>query len=502
MSEEYILVRDIICDHNERMLNIKKYYPYFKLVDNAFSQYQGGMYSQLDMGYILMAILRFFIEENNFKEQEVSYSQYADFTGQLLKRDFGLVLEEGEEGALLQYIFDKIKNDGHPFIYEYFDPEEKKKKAIRMKLIESTIKDENIYYRISSDAIEFYLDTKEIKDESNISIAQILLGKMIAGRNFKGGIEVVKRINNEVGRLKQRKNEVLSTLSHDVFEGVKEYEGFVNSVMSWFEDEQKLYHKNMDMIEELIKKSEKYSETAADIYLLETELKKSLGKHSELLNACTELQKLADEIIYKSKFSRLRRSFDFKQAMKTVMEQEDASLLAYTMLPLMNLNIKKTFSLEAIDKLLTYKAPEEEKGDEVKKAEPEEIYVYEDELEEQRIEDNYEGFLKVLFDMLLERSQFKLQELNDELIGIFGQDFMKNGDYYSFLVHLSQKSSYKVDSIMKKPDTFLEEHIVDFCQNNSSADYEQLEFQLDFYGDDTIKIMNLFEISNITFRRI
>ena len=59
---------DIISDHRERMLNLKKYYPFFKLTQISFSQFKDGRYEILDMGYILMAILRFFIEENNFKE--------------------------------------------------------------------------------------------------------------------------------------------------------------------------------------------------------------------------------------------------------------------------------------------------------------------------------------------------------------------------------------------------------------------------------------------------
>ena len=48
---------DIISDHRERMLNLKKYYPFFKLTQISFSQFKDGRYEILDMGYILMAIL-------------------------------------------------------------------------------------------------------------------------------------------------------------------------------------------------------------------------------------------------------------------------------------------------------------------------------------------------------------------------------------------------------------------------------------------------------------
>jgi len=50
MSEEYILTRDIIFDHSERMLNIRKYYPYFRLSEMSFKQYKDGEYESLDMG--------------------------------------------------------------------------------------------------------------------------------------------------------------------------------------------------------------------------------------------------------------------------------------------------------------------------------------------------------------------------------------------------------------------------------------------------------------------
>ena len=73
------MLNDIITEHKERMLNLKKYYPFFKLMDVSFAQFQEGRYEMLDMGYIVMGILRFFIEENNFKEKDVTYPEYLDF---------------------------------------------------------------------------------------------------------------------------------------------------------------------------------------------------------------------------------------------------------------------------------------------------------------------------------------------------------------------------------------------------------------------------------------
>ena len=172
------MLNDIITEHKERMLNLKKYYPFFKLMDVSFAQFQEGRYEMLDMGYIVMGILRFFIEENNFKEKDVTYPEYLDFITSLLKRDFGLNLSAQEYKELADYIFDKIKNEGRPFTFPYYDPIEKKKCISRIKVLESAIRDHTVWYSISSDAIEFYLDTKEIKEESRISVQQLLLEKM------------------------------------------------------------------------------------------------------------------------------------------------------------------------------------------------------------------------------------------------------------------------------------------------------------------------------------
>ena len=235
MHKEHVLVNEIISDHRERMLNLKKYYPFFRLSETSFSWFMEGKYDNLDMGYILMAVLRFFIEENNFKERDVTYPEYALFMKNCIRRDFGIVLSEQDNKVLVDYIFDKLKNDGKPFTFEYYDPVDRVKKVSRVKLLESRIQDGTVWYSISSDGIEFYLDTKEIRDESKISVEQLLLEKMIQSQDFKGGTEVVKRINREVERLWYRKNQVIDLLTTDVFAGTQAYKEFFDTGIKWFD---------------------------------------------------------------------------------------------------------------------------------------------------------------------------------------------------------------------------------------------------------------------------
>lgn len=508
MTEEYIMMQDIIQEHKERIQNIKKYYPYFKLADNSLLQWKEGKYACLDMGYITMAVLRFFIDENNLKDKDVTYEEYESFIHTILVRDFLLMISEEEEKELCAYLFDKLLNEGKPFSFDYFDPKDHQKKSIRMKLIESRIVDSILFYRITSDAIEFYLDTKEIKEESSISVEQLLLSKLIDTQNFKGGIEVVKRINREVTKLKLRRNEVLAVLSADIFEGKKVYEAYVNDITKWFDEEQRLFKKNSELIEKALEKAEldkKGKENARffammdEIYTLELEIKKAMYKHSELLSLCTSLQLQVDEIVKKSKLSTLRNSFDFSHAMNKMMENDNVEAMASLILPLFQLNIKKQFSLAQTENLISMKGEDQEETEKVSAGE-EVAYVYEDELEDQRISNNFDLIVGILLEKLMVEESFSLGQFNEELTEKFGEKVLKNADYYTFLVHMCQKDLYSVKEIREKPDTFFEEIIHEILQKEN--EYDGISFRLIRKGEETIKITEMLEISDIQFEKV
>lgn len=65
--DNYILMNDMVQDHEARMMHLKRYYPFFRLMDTGLSQYRDGSYGRLDMSYIVLAVLRFFIEANIFR---------------------------------------------------------------------------------------------------------------------------------------------------------------------------------------------------------------------------------------------------------------------------------------------------------------------------------------------------------------------------------------------------------------------------------------------------
>lgn len=509
MTQEQTFINDILTEHRERMVNLKKYYPFFRLCDNTFAQYKDGKYDELDMGYLTMAILRFFIEENNFREKDVLYSEYETFMVETIQRDFKVDYTKEECVEISAYIFDKIKNEGHPFVFEYYDPIDKKKRVSRMKLIEGTVKEENVWYSITSDAIEFYLDTKEIKDQSKISVQQLLLEKLIKAKNFRGGTEVIRRINNEVSRLKYRKNEVVSLLAVDVFSGIEAYEDFVVNGMNWFEEEEKLFAKNMELIEATLEraeqeteKNEAYYHTINEIYQLATQLKIAMNKHSQLLTACTELSVKADEIIRKAKLRKLRNGFDFRNILAKMIQTDDMNVLTTMIQPLFDLKIEKSFNVIAIDDMLTYRPEHREKAEKVVEVEEEEI-IFPDEVEEQRMNHNFGVFMRELLGQIRIREEFSLREFTTYLAQKYSDDIYQNSDYYTFLIHLCQKKVYRFDKKTKQ-ETFLDAIIEDLMAGDDVELYSECAFRIRMAGDEDLDELEVagVNVTNIVFERI
>ena len=453
MPQENILVNDIISDHRERMLNLKKYYPFFKLSEVSFSWYKEGIYDSLDMGYILMAVLRFFIEENNFKERDVTYAEYAEFMNRCIRRDFKLNPPQGDMSILVDYIFDKLKNDGKPFV----------------------------------------------------------------SKDFKGGTDVVRRINKEVDRLWVKKNQVMALLSADVFTGLEAYEEFFGTGIRWFDEEQKLFVKNSELIDAAQRKAESdkgnddygsYLKITGEIYQLDTELKIAMNNHLKLLSACTQLGIMADEMVKKAKLGRLRPSFDFRNALELAMKKDDMELLGNLVRPVMGLKLIKTFPIERIGDMITYRPEREEQAERIENPAVENI-VYDDELEDARIRDNYAALIKMLLAMLRRRDSFDLRTFNESAVKVLGDTLFENGDYYSFLVHLCQKKEYVFETDRQSMETFLDEIFRDCAAKDEYAEYLGTHFSIEPAGGDEIEISANsqdnalpFTITNIIFRNI
>lgn len=515
MALKHVMINDIIAEHSARMQNLKKYYPFFVLNETTFSQYREGKYSFLDMGYITMASLRFFINENNFREKDITYEEYESFLIELLDRDFDISDSEEEKKQLIAYIFDKLKNDGRAFEFSFYDPEMKKNRIYRVKLIDSRIENGKVLYTITSDGIEFYLDTKEIKDESRINISQLLLEKMIKSNNFKGGIDVVRRINSQVTQLLLEKEQVLKLLSIDVFEGAKAYEKYMDTTAKWFSEEQKQFAKNKALVDKAIERAafdgEKgdgdtsSSKALEEIARLETELKKTIHNHGRLIAETMDLQQISDKIISRAKLRSLRPVFDFRQSLLKIMEDDVPDRMSHILMPLFAPRLEKMFTMKSIDNMLTLKADDKNHGERVEKRTLDLDFEYEDEILDKKIAANFAKLFYELLDQLKKWTKITLKEFNGILEIKFGDEIYKNRDYYAFLVHLAGKKEYSMIKMLEKQDTLLEEMVIEYMDEEEKQQFKNMEFTVSF-GNEQVEIMaenaqEIYEVTDMIFER-
>ena len=239
----------------------------------------------------------------------------------------------------------------------------------------------------------------------------------------------------------------------------------------------------MELMERARAKAEETAEGAKDmeslrgIYQLETELKKAMANHGELLSDCMDLQVRADEMIHKYKYSRLRGAFDFRAFVAAAEEAQDVTLLSHLVEPLLFPKLQKQFSLLQTDELLSLPAEAGETAEVLGEAK-EEMYRFEDEIEEERISGNYGAIVRTLFEELTASEQVSLSTLNRKLELKFFDGIFKNSDYYSFLVHICQKKDYDLEQIRKKQDTFFEGILAEMLKEPSMQKYTGLKFRL------------------------
>lgn len=501
MAENYVLIDDIIKNHSERILNLRKFYPFFAVSQNAFTQFKDGRYKNLDMGYLCLAVLRYFINENSFNNRQVKYADYEKFCLNTLKRDFGIQIvkqetdqefdtdnikctsEEAEE--LVRYIFDKINNYGRAFELSFFDPTEKKTKLARVRLIESNVREDEVVYSITEDGIEFYLSTKEVRDESRINMDQLLLEKMIKAENFRGGIDVIERINIEVNALEKRREEVVALLLTDVHAGTQAVDDYIDRAAAWFADEKKSFAKCRDLVDRAVARMKFDGEARAisDITRLQTMLKQTIENHSRLIAGAAELTGFSDEMVRRNRTRSLKAAFDFEGFLLRATDCDAPEIMSEIVMPFLMPVRKKSFAISAIDNIVLTKTGESLQGEQKEEAKVDLDFRYDDELLADMVGENFAMLFTELLGRIRRWEKLSLKEYLAILEVKFGKEVYQNRDLYSFLTHLAEKDSYDIGKMLTDAETFLEDAVIKFTDEDILKGYSDIKFEIKFPED-------------------
>ncbi|MBO6165772.1 MAG: hypothetical protein J6O17_05290 [Eubacterium sp.] len=500
--EKYILTNDIIKNHTERMLNLRKFYPFFSILQSGISAPSESGDVAIDMGYITLAVLRYLINENNFNEREVTRPEVRRFLAEILTRDYELTMSKSEMENLTDSIFDKLTNGGKAFEISFFDPADRKTKIIRVRLIEANVHESEVTYSITEEGIEFYLSTKEMKDESRISTDQLLLEKLIKAENYSGGIDVISRINLEVSSLHKKRDEAVALLLSDVHAGTAAVDDFMASTSRWFEEERKSFTKSRELVDKAASRLDRSSNGKAvrDITRLETLLKQAIDNHSRLIKASAELSRFADEMVSRKKMQILRNTFDFEEALSSLEKVDAPDRLAALISPLLTPKCEKSFQISMIDSIVLKKINQDDVTEKVEHQVADLSFRYEDEILSEQTGRNFAMLFRELLERLEKWDKLTLREYNAILEMKFTGDIYKNRDYFAYLVHLSEKDNYSIRGMLEQQETFLEELAVKYMSDTDKERFADIRFRLVF-GDEEVAIEES-SVTDITFERM
>ena len=211
-----------------------------------------------------------------------------------------------------------------------------------------------------------------------------------------------------------------------------------------------------------------------DIGALETELKKAILGHSELIKETAALSQISEKIIQGAKYKSLRNVFDFNEALKKIYAADRPEWLEYIIKPFFTPKLVKSFSIKSIDNLLTLKTEDKMAGEKIVKEASVPDFKYDDELMDERTGKNFAVIFKELLERITRWDKVSLKEFNAILEIKFGEEIFENRDFYAFLVHLAGKKRYDMRKITEKQDTMLEEMIVKYMPDSDKENFKDV----------------------------
>lgn len=505
MKMEYEFIQELEADFIERTSILKKYYPFFKILLDKNRQFKDCKteirnYECLDIGYLILSLMRYLVEENNFKNRGVTYLNIYEYMNTLVDYSYRIILKDEECKELTSMILELLTNGGQPYEYVVKDGRSNKFLVHRVSYIRAEVDAVigNLNYFITDLGIEFYLETKEMKELNRISIQQVLLEKMVSSSNFKGAREIVNRISNEVSKLHLLKKEVIDMILINPVQGDVMYEEFYKKAMEWFDQEEDYFSKNLKAVEYARDKiiSGEQTGTIREINWLSDELKNASNKYGDLLIEMVDLKNKVDDIRASRKIKVLRNTFDFNVVVSKMIDMDNADDLKYLAQPFLLTRKNKYFDFKRIDELLRFKALDEDVPD-VKEEDELIDYVFDDELELERIKHNHHIYIQCFYHLLQYNINFDLNQYNALLEEKFGPMIFNQGDYFSFLIGLSSRSRYVKDESSEDTSS-LWESIVSYEEKTGIF----IPFEIGFISGETITLKSGFQTTNIYVRRL
>lgn len=444
------ITKDVLEEFDSRQENIEIYYPYFETIRKLKAKQNTP---NVDLLGVFMAMLSFLLYEGKLNSKKIRHKDICQFIQYFIQKITDEKLEEEEVKNITNLVLDEAQNGGINFLYSYYSFQKQRNKEKHIKYIEiKEGEDGNYYYYMTPQGVDFYLKTKEFPDAAQITINLLLFRKQIEKGSFDYAYQTVKRLNIEVKKKIDQKEDIIEGLMYGGKEAVERYYNYHKEVNSQFAEENELFQETMEIIqnlytdylqkENLEKLNSKEKNTIKIIRQIEKELNKAIDAHTRLLKEATNIPVKYDEIIKIRMKSAFSEKFGFEREFeKLIRKTDNPDNLKYFVMPFLLPKTLKSFNpMKAFE---PQKLAREEKEAETEKQEEKKEYKNIDKITEERVINNHRFYFQNLLLLLKRENKTDLKQFAELIKSNYGENYLYNGDFVSFAIYLNQNKIIK-----------------------------------------------------------
>lgn len=337
-------------DTNERMRHLSNYYPFFRI-----HSYASKNNLNYDAPYLALEVLSLLITKGKLMGRSIPLNEIEDHVKLMLGVIHpDLKLDTKETTRTILNLLETDRN-GQSYYFEHINPIHQAPATYNVYMIDYNVKSKG--YDISDLGLNFMLSTKELPEESKISVSLLLFKQQIKNRSFVTALNTVMELNLDVIRKKEMKQHLLDKMMYSASDITDDFSVFTQGIFSQLQQEKELFEQVRITLMEFTDGQYDFSNSSTrieekDFIILKrisTELERGYNLHSSLLKDYTDLPLEYEKICQIRINSLFDRKWHFKEVLENnVKENRPNDAHIFSLHPILKPNVPKFFSLSKI----------------------------------------------------------------------------------------------------------------------------------------------------------
>ncbi len=422
------------------------------------------VFSNNEMTNIVLAILRFILEQSLSTETGCSLKDISSFVDYLFYNYYELNMDEDSVLKFTRYIVvDVLQNNGVEYYFIADDYINREKIPILIRLIQEDKSrgeddEKKKYYALSEQGYNFLFRTKEVENEMQITIGQLKIKEALKRSEFGKAFEYTNDMLHYVQQQRKNITGLISIIKNNISDiKVEQYKKVINDTMSLLESQFEKFNSiyKMSINKENLIANSGFAAKEEDLINIDKTkrlLEKILEGHNSLLLEKFNLSGVYIDAIEDSIYFGINKRFDLQKVIVDEIEKHPYKVSEFHKI------FRPLFMLEAPSFPSVITPYQEQRIVNIIENDNQENKIVEDEYDPQKeeeeqnklIQEQYCSLVKALIDFTIEKNNnTTLEEFLNHLKSINKYDeFITNKSLFTAILDLYGESPIKVAEIL------------------------------------------------------